>query len=171
MDERRLTDVERLAIAQALYKKIAELVDTKDPDSLRSAVDRGYKELYEQTGAKSFEVKLNGQSVGNYSVRISKKKPSATSKRFMVKDYEKLAKWFVGLDVDTVKDYAAQDLEKFALWHTEATGELPDGCKIVETITTVGGEYMGGTLKVDPQEVINAMGEQLPPSIAGLLEG
>ena len=91
--QRDFNDVERLAVAQTFFKLAGELVDTKNPDSLRSAVDRGYKELYERTGSKSFDVMLDGQQVGTYSIRFSKPKPEETRQVFEVNDYEKLARW------------------------------------------------------------------------------
>lgn len=170
--QRDFNDVERLAVAQTFYKLAGELVDTKNPDSLRSVVDRGYKELYEQTGSKSFDVMLDGQQVGTYSIRFSKPKPEETRDVFVVTDYEKLAQWFDGLDAGTIADFAADNLAQFAEWALNKTGELADGCSLTP-VTTPATEkrYIGGTLKVDTESVMNAMGELLPPGIAGLLGG
>ena len=170
--QRDLNDVERLAVAQTFYKLTAELVDTKNPDSLRGAVDRGYKELYERTGSKSFDVMLDGQQVGTYSIKFSKPKPEETRQVFEVNDYEKLARWFDGLDAGTIADFAADNLAQFAEWALNKTGELADGCELAQ-VTTPATEkrYLGGTLKVDTESVMDAMGELLPPGIAGLLGG
>ena len=170
--QRDLNDVERLAVAQTFYKLTAELVDTKNPGSLRSSVDRGYKELYERTGSKSFDVMLDGQQVGTYSIKFSKPKPEETRQVFEVNDYEKLARWFDGLDAGTIADFAADNLAQFAEWALNKTGELADGCELAQ-VTTPATEkrYLGGTLKVDTESVIDAMGELLPPGIAGLLGG
>ena len=169
----QLNDVERLALAQALYKMAGELVDTKNPDSLRSEVDRNYRELYIKTGAKSFEIHLNGEQVGTYSIRVSKPKDAETHTTFEVTDYEKLAKWFDTREEDGYCEvFAAQNLAQFAEYVFEDSGEMPDGCELQTVVTpAIDKQYLGGTLKVDVESVINAMGEQLPPSIAGLLEG
>lgn len=170
--QRDFNDVERLAVAQTFFKLAGELVDTKNPDSLRSAVDRGYKELYERTGSKSFDVMLDGQQVGTYSLKFSKPKPEETRQVFEVTDYEKLARWFDGLDAGTIADFAADNLAQFAEWALNKTGELADGCELTPVVTpATDKQYIGGTLKVDAESVMNAMGELLPPGIAGLLGG
>ena len=145
--QRDFNDVERLAVAQTFFKLAGELVDTKNPDSLRS-------------------------EVGTYSLKFSKPKPEETSQVFEVTDYEKLARWFDGLDAGTIADFAADNLAQFAEWALNKTGELADGCELAQ-VTTPATEkrYLGGTLKVDTESVMNAMGELLPPSIAGLLGG
>ena len=170
--DRQLSDVERLAIAQAFYKKAAELVDTKNPDSLRSSVDRGYKELYERTGSKSFDVMLDGQQVGTYSIRFSKPKQEETRMSFEVTDYEKLARSFEDMTDAECREFAAANLAQFAEYVLSTSGELLDGCEMVQIVTpATEKQYIGGTLKVDPQAVMVSMGETLPPGIAGLLGG
>ena len=171
--DREFNDVERLAIAQAFYKMAAELVDTKNPDSLRSVVDRGYKELYERTGSKSFDVMVDGHQVGTYSIRFSKPKQEETHTSFEVTDYEKLARDFDEHVTDEqCRSFVALNMREFAEHVFYADGELMEGCELVPIITPAAErQYMGGTLKVDPQAVRDAMGELLPPGIAGLLGG
>ena len=168
-----LNDTQRLAIAQAFYKAAAELVDTKNPDSLRSKVDAGYRELYELTGSKSFDVLIDGHQVGTYSIRFSKPKPEETHASFEVTDYEKLARDFAeNVTDEQCRKFVALNLSQFAEWTLNTDGELMDGCKVMyETTEATEKQYLGGTLKVDPQEVMVAMGETLPPGIAGLLGG
>lgn len=168
-----LTDIERLTLAQALYKMAGELVDTKNPDSLRSAVDEGFLRLYEETGSKSFDVKLNGEVVGTYSLRFSKPKESEARNSFEVSDYEALAKWFDGVPVETILHYAALDLTQFAEWYFTHTGELPEGCELVKVVTpAIGKEYQGGTLKIDVEKVKSAANSLLPSRyVFGLLGG
>lgn len=171
--DRQLSDVERLAIAQAFYKTAAELVDTKNPDSLRSAVDEGYRELYERTGSKSFDVMLNGHQVGTYSIRFSKPKPEETRMSFEVTDYEKLAQDFADNVTDEqCRTFVALNLAQFAEYVLNVDGEMMDGCELVPIVTpATEKQYIGGTLKIDPQAVMVSMGETLPPGIAGLLGG
>ena len=59
-----MNEVERLAVAQMLYNEAAKLVSTKDRDSLRASVDRRYKELYDSTGCKSYDVRIGDDVVG-----------------------------------------------------------------------------------------------------------
>ena len=168
-----LNDVQRLAIAQALYKCAAELVDTKNPDSLRSRVDRGYKELYEQTGSKSFDVLLNGQQVGNYSIRFSKPQPEKMRYSFEVQSYEDLAKWITAnCTDDDFSDFIAENMEQFAEWIFNKTGEICGGCDTVQVITpAVEKTYLGGTLKIDAQAVQDATRDALPVFVTNLLGG
>lgn len=166
----QLNDSERLALAQTFYKMAGALVDTKSPDSLRSTVDAEYKALYEQTGSKSFDVKLNGEVVGTYSIRFSKPKESETRLSFEVHDYIKLAKWFDTVPSNIITDYISTDLAQFAEWYFMHMGEMPDGCDIDKIITpATDKEYIGGVLKVDTEKVIDAAKGLLPASVVGLL--
>lgn len=168
----KLTDVERLAIAQAVYKVAGKLVSTKDPDSLRSHIDGGYKELYDSTGAKSFNVMVRGKKVGTYSIKTSKPAPPESRLLFKVDDYETLARWFDCIEPEMLSDYAAVNLGSFAEFVFKTTGELPDGCKL-EEVRTFGsrGQYCGGSLRIDEHAVADALGDVLPPRFVAMLEG
>lgn len=169
----KLNEEQQLAVAQALYKRVGEMVSTKNPDSLRNAVDAKYKQLYIDTGAKSFDVNIDGQKVGTYSLRFAKNKPSETVRTFEINDFTALAKWFSD-DVDEVEymRFAALSLKDFAEWYFGDTGELPGGCEIVESVTPeTGGEYLGGVLKIDMESMACAL-EATSPQMAGyLMEG
>ena len=167
-----LPDNEKLAVYQALYKIIAEKVSTKDPDSLRSQIDEEYRELYELTGSKSFDVKLSGNVVGTYSIKFSKEQDSKTEMAFEVCDFEDLAEWFdQEAPKSVMEEYAAQNLEAFAKFYFAHTGEIPNGCKFQKHITpAVEKHYIGGMLKVDTESVANAISDSLP-GVAGLLAG
>lgn len=143
-----LNNQEQLAIAQAMYKHFAALVSTKDPDSLRAAVDDEMRQLYEQTGAKSFDVKLCGEKVGTYSLTIAKDKPESTETRLQVNDGNALMQWCIS------EGFAAPDMDAI-LQHFDKCGEVPDGCEAV-TVTIPadpGGHVARTTLKVDEVKV------------------
>lgn len=171
--EHELNDIERLTLAQALYKMAGELVDTKNPDSLRSMVDESFLRLYEETGSRTFDVKLNGEVVGTYSLRFSKPKESEARYSFEVDDYEALAKWYEGVPVETILHYVALDLNQFAEWYLADTGELPEGCVMEKVVTpAIGKTYQGGTLKIDVEKVKEAVSGFLPSRyVFGLLGG
>lgn len=173
MDKNEYSDVEKLAIMQAIYTTAADYVSTKNPDSLRSDVDYEYKKLYELTGAKSFDVKVNDSKVGTYSIRMSKPKPSEEKTTFEVDSYEELAKWVEHCVSDeALLNYVALHLKEFAQWHFESTGELPDCCSLNKTVTAEEPpSYMGGTLKIDAQAVVSAMGGLPNAGIEALLLG
>lgn len=167
-----MNDTEKLAFAQALYNSVGKLVSTKDPDSLRAAVDDHYREMYETTGAKSYDVTLNGEDVGTYSLRFSKEKPQETRTELEIFDYEQLAKWFNDKTDDEIRYYVALNLGDYARYCFEMEGEVPEGCRPREIVTAaVPKQCIGGVLKVDGQKVADAMRGQLGQSVAGLLEG
>ena len=167
-----MNDIERLTLAQALYSELGKIVSTKDPESLRSQIDEQYRELYESTGSKSYDVKLNDNIVGTYSIRFTKPKESESRDVFEVRDYEALAKWFEGIDASILAKFVAHDLAQFAEWYFAETGEKPEGCELVTVVTpAVEKRYIGGALKVDSQSVLEAMNDALPYYVAGLLDG
>lgn len=166
-----LNDMEQLVVLQSLYNAIGERVSTKNPDSLRAQIDQEYRRLYEQTGSKSFDVKLGGDVVGTYSIRFSKEKPSEERKVFEVIDTLGLAEWLDKVDQETITHYVALNLERFAEFYFNETGELPDGCDMVPVVTpAVEKSYIGGLLKVDAESVAGAIQTALP-NIAGLIAG
>ena len=167
-----LPEVEQLAIFQALYSELGKKVSTKDPDSLRSRIDEEYRELYEQTGSKSFDVKLMGDVVGTYSIKFSKPQDSVTSMEFEVACLEDLTEWFdQQAPKELMEEYAALNLEKFAEFYFTHTGEMPEGCKLQKHITPgIDKHYMGGMLKVNAESVANTI-DMLMPGVAGLLAG
>ena len=165
-----LTNTEQLAIAQALYNHLGKMVSTKDPDNLRGEADAHYKALFEETGAKSFDVRINGEKVGTYTVKVSKPTPAITRKDFTITDKDKLLCWAATQDTELVYDYVSERLEDFALWYSTLTGEAPKGCEWVATIEPgKEPEYMGGVLKVDADAVANVT-RSLNIGVAGLLE-
>lgn len=150
--------IEKLAVAQAVYKVSGEVVSTKDPDSLRSQVDEYYRGLFEQTGAKSFDLKIGDEKVGTYSIKTTKAKEE---KRLVVKDDEAFTRWCTANNCIKV----VNDFDKAYSMFLE-TGEVPDGCEYLTKITQEG-YYNGSALRIDPYTVNKALGEAL--SITGLL--
>jgi len=151
-----LTPVEKLAVAQAFYKRAAEAVSTKDPDSLRGQADEFYRGMYEQTGAKSFDVKLLGRKVGTYSVVTTKARDGGERVELKVTDVDAYMSWallhgYFSVDEDAVRE------------HFESSGEVPDGCEAVTVSVTgaPGGEFKGTKLVIDPQAVADALGPAL----------
>ena len=164
--EFEMTDTERLAIAQAFYSAVGEMVSTKKPGNLRDRVNEGYKSLYEQTGAKSFDVKLQGAKVGTFSLTVNKPTESETSTSLEVVDKVALRDWaavngFVTVDMEAVERHFAE------------SGELPDGCAAIEVVRPgdPGGRVTRTALKVDAKAVMSALGPQLETVSYALLEG
>jgi len=167
------TPMEQLAIKQALFKVLAADVDTKDPDSLRGYVSADIIGRYEQTGAKSYDLRIGGMKVGTMSVTVSKETDERTERRFEVTDDAKLDAWVRGDDAQQFWDaYITSHRAEFARWYFECMGELPDGCEMVEeTIPAQPERVKGTTMRVDPKKVAKALGSELPGAVAGLLGG
>ncbi len=167
-----LKPIERLAIEQAIYSTIADDVSTKDPDNLRGQVDAEYRELFEETGAKSFIVNLQGEQVGTYSIRQSKPKPQTAKKVFSIIDKDEAMGAFWAVPDKYIEEYAFQNAFSFLEWYSRKTGEVPNGCSWGEVVTLdEPAKYLGGTLKIDAQQVAQVMADhQLDSGIVGLLE-
>lgn len=166
-----LTNKEKLIIEQAFYKAIAEDVATKNPDNLRGIVDAEYKTLYEETGAKSFDAKLNGEKVGTYSLTISKPTDSREEKICEVDDLDVLREWdgYPQLAMHYIFDRTREAVAKYF----KDTGEVPPGCITLDVVYpgNPGGEVERTALKVDTDKVAEALGNRLPEAAMLLLGG
>ena len=168
-----MNPIERLAVEQAVYNAIGADLKTGNPDNLRGEVNGFYLDLYEQTGATGFEVRLNGQKVGTYGFSKVKGQPERTVKEFQVTDMQALRCW----DDDAFHEYVAkffdQHLAELAIQYAQETGDLPDGVELVEVTTPATPDTIrpNGTLRVRADKVAAALGNALPATIAGLLEG
>lgn len=158
-------DIERAIVAQALYKGIAGVVSTKDPGSLRHELDEHFLALYEQTGGKSYELKVAGQKVGTASVTV-KDGEYEEQQRENVADMGAFRSWCIdnGL-VKTEPDWAA------VRRHMAVTGEVPDGMSVETVRVPVKSPVRRVTLRVDVAKVEGALGSRLAPAVAGLLGG
>lgn len=159
-----LNPIEKLAIAQAFQNKVGKMTKTGVIDNLRGQADSMYRKLYDQTGAKSFEVKVFGQKVGTYSITTTKDEPARTDVSLEVADSAALLEWalqygFVNVDMRRVQE------------HFEACGEVPDGCAVVEIDVPAkqGGEFGKSTLRIDSEKVLDAIQIALPETTEMLL--
>lgn len=165
--------IERLAIEQAVYNAIGADLKTGREDNLRGEVNGFYLDLYERTGATGFEVRVNGKKVGTYGFSKVKGTPERTVQEFQVTDMQALRCW----DDDAFHEYVAkffdQHLAELAIQYAQETGDLPDGVELVEVTTPATPDTIrpNGTLRVRPEKVAAALGNALPATIAGLLEG
>lgn len=168
-----MNSIERLAVEQAVYNAIGADLKTGVADNLRGEVNGFYLDLYQQTGATGFEVRVNGQKVGSYGFSKVKGQPERTVQEFQVTDMQALRCW----DDDAFHEYVAkffdQHLAELAIQYAQETGDLPDGVELVEVTTPATPDTIrpNGTLRVRPEKVAAALGNALPATIAGLLEG
>lgn len=150
--------IAKLAVAQAVYKLSAEMVSTKDPDNLRAYVDEYYRGLFEATGAKSFEIRIGGEKVGTYSVKVTKPKKQTVCDCYNPSAYRAWCEehGFVKTVID----------EDAAHAHFLETGEVPDGCNVSQ-VETPGGQYAGGSVRVDIPAVNRALGGEVSIALLG----
>lgn len=169
---KRLSDTERLAVAQAVFKAMADEVSTKNPDGLRGRMDARLLDAYEATGAKSFDLKVDGKKVGTYSVVVSKARPEQVDTRVAVTDHRRLARW-LARNLDELAGYVARHGTDVAAFMLDEYGELPDGCETYEVLAHEAEPERAErtTLRVDGQKVAEALRGRLPEAVAGLLEG
>lgn len=187
--------MERLAIAQAIYKAVAAAISTKDPESLRGQVDSSILENYQRTGGKTYDMLLRGRKVGTYSIRFSKAEHRTT---VAIVDEDAFAQWAFGnglarkqvvitLDVEEgmpdrligqkititedmfLKGVARQNyiVSDNAIATAQRDGEIPDGCEA--RVIDEPAVPIGSTLRIDPVLVAQAMGSELPSAVMGLL--
>ena len=165
--------IERLAIEQAVYKAIGADVATNDPGNLRAEVNAHYYDLYEQTGATGFEVRVNGQKVGTYGFNKVKGQKARTERIVTVTDEDALHADENDEFNDWLSAYVTEHLPELAVQYATETGELLDGMAVVEREHPATPDTIrpNGTLRVKPEKVAAALGNALPATIAGLLEG
>lgn len=166
-----LEDIEKLAIAQAFMGVVGDLTSTKSPGNLRDRVNERMVELYDETGAKSFDVKLRGEKVGTYSLTVSKPTESTSDVVLEVSSKDELKAWD-GLR-EAAYEYALENLKEVAALHFERTGEVPNGCKATEVVRPgdPGGRVQRSTLRIDGEAVVHVMGGELGAAARLMLEG
>jgi len=167
-----MNDIERLTVAQALLKTVTKYTSTKDPDSLRARADADMLANYERMGMKSVDLRINGEKVGTYSVKVSKPTTSTTRTRLVVDDSEEAYRWAVRSATDEFEDWCIANIDRFCQYALDEFGEVADGTHVETDTAAAQPERATGTvLKVDPPKVAHALGVQLPFAVAGLLSG
>ncbi|MBR2681260.1 MAG: hypothetical protein IKE23_11025 [Exiguobacterium sp.] len=161
--------IKQLALAQALFKSVKELVATGDEFNLRGEVDAIMAERFEQAKKigltpKSFDIEIDGEKVGTYSITTTKAKPQEEHVELRIENNAEYTKWAVEHDCVTVDHKKVDRL-------FELTGEVPDGCvaEIVTTPADKGGRISKTTLRIDPQKVEYSLGADLQGMTAWLL--
>lgn len=164
-----MKDIEKLAIAIAIEKSLAEITDGKKRDSLRATINRQMLQAYELDHTSKKEIWVNGQPVGHIRVQTNAKKIDDTFERFEVISMDSLRAFD---DVD-FHEYTARWLERhisdIAHDYFFDTGEMPDGCDMVTYQTTPAEPKPTVYISVKPELVADALRDGLPAAIAGLI--
>lgn len=161
-----MTDLEKLAIAQGLYKAVGAIVSTKDPNSLRSAQDMELMRLYETIGVDRVALKVGDTEVGKLSLRRKK----ATHKaEVVVEDTAAMWAWLHNEADETLLNDIVPTIAKALDAYVERTGDVPDGCSVrhIDTPEGIAGTTITGC---KPEDVAAALGSELPAAVVGLLE-
>lgn len=167
-----MNDIERLVITQALLKIVTKYTSTRDPDSLRARADADMLANYERMGMKSVDLRINGEKVGTYSIKVSKPTTATNRTRLVVDDSEEAYRWAVRSATDEFEDWCIANIDRFCQYALDEFGEVADGAHVETEETGAQPERATGTvLKVDPPKVAHALGAQLPFAVAGLLAG
>lgn len=163
--------IEQFAVLQAIYKELGKALATGDSTNLRGAVENGYREIYELTGATSFDIKLGGEKVGTFSFTKVAATEEQTETVFRVTDSAALWEWIAKDDSELEKDWCQDHAQEFARYTFEKTGVMPDGCKLVDVITPAKpAGIKQGVARINPELVRkHATAAQIANSVMGLL--
>ena len=154
--------LQQLAVMDAVYKELG-----KRRGALKDEVDDAAKQLYLEQGADRLSIQLNGQKVGTLSMVFDKPIDGVFPQ---VEDSEEFVQWFRSSDggLDALRRLAAVKPD-LMLEAATADGELPDGCAMVERHEP--GKLKTPALRVQAKKVAQALGNELPQAIAGMLGG
>lgn len=156
--------MERLAVAQALYKYFGGIVSTKDPESLRGMASEALLEEYRENGTDRRRLRLNGVEVGKLIVS----QPNPTE-RVIAEVHDKSA--LAEFGADDFREYMeARGLwVDFALW----CREQGYGAKSIPgaTFVTITEQRPPTTMikGCDPEAVAKALGNELESTVMGLI--
>ena len=166
-----LTDIQRLAVAEAMGKAIKDMTNPRGgahgAPTLRTECDDALRQMFETEGVDRKRIVINGTEVGTLSARLSK--PESGTRVVMDKDYD-LVDWLRHSDggfdalLRLVRDGKTCDAIIAA---ATADGELPDGCRVEGYERPAA--WLGTSLRVDVKKVGAALGGELPSAVMGLL--
>lgn len=172
MNLNELSPIQRLAVAQYIFKCVSEVVSTKDPESLRTMCDHVAIDRYEAEGAKSFDVKLDGQKVGTYSVKVSKAKRSTERTVLVVDDWDAYLNECCNDLWDYAKSYLIDASEEILDAYFTETGDVPTWAHAETRCTPPEPpRAVGTTLRIDKEAMYDAMRPMLGDGVTAFLEG
>ena len=155
-------DVQALSVCIALSKRLNEITSPKDPDSLRSRVNRYMERRWISDKQKQREIDLNGVKFG----LITTKTTSPQTRRYArITDSETL----VAGNSEHFEEFIELHRQEFAEWLLEQ-GVPPVGYE-VEEYEIPGGQFDGTMFTgCKPEDLPVLLGDKLPQYVAGLLE-
>lgn len=161
------TNLQKLAVAQALYKALGALVSTDSGSgSIRAEEDEALREEFEGGGTDRRRIFIDGIEVGKLSARVSREIDRVEP---VIDDDAEFVQWLRESDggLDTLRRLVADGrMRSKVLAAATADGELPDGCAMVRRREPA--HWLGTTLTVDKQAVGRALGGDVTDAFAVL---
>ena len=158
-----------LAVAVTLEKRLKEFTSPRGgahgAPTARTDADDALRELYQDQGVTQQTIFVNDQKVGTLSVKLTKAKHEFVPE---IADTVAFAHW-VHDNADDVLDALFEQNKDALLKAATDGGVLPDGVVVREVDIPSG--WAGTTLRVKDQDVVNALGTQLPETVSKLLLG
>lgn len=168
-----LTDIQRLAVAEAMGKAIKDMTNPRGgahgAPTLRTECDDALRADFEADGTDRRRIVINGTEVGTLSARLSKPESGT---RVAMTDTGLFVRWLRESDggFDALwRLVTASKTNQAVIDAATADGELPDGCR-VESYDKPQ-TWLGTTLRVSVPKVGAALGGELPSAVVGLLGG
>lgn len=168
-----LTDIQRLAVAEAMGKAIKEMTNPRGgahgAPTLRTECDDALRADFEASGTDRRRISINGVEVGTLSARLSKPESGT---RVAMEDTGLFVRWLRESDggYDALWRLVTEGkTHQAVLDAATADGELPDGCAVEDYEKPAA--WLGTTLRVDVRKVGAALGAELPSAVMGLLGG
>ena len=153
---------DEIILAQALFNALGKMVSTKSTYNMRFDDDQNLLELYESTGAKTFDRRINGVKVGTSTIKVE---PEKSKFMLNVVDQDAFEKWLLETGMGR-QEIVYNEQEIFDYF--TCTGEEPAGARIGQCI--IPEHVTGTTLRIDTQKVFDVMEEKLPQNVMALLE-
>lgn len=153
-----------------IRKATDHATDARVEGSSRAWLEDYYRSAYESTGAKSYDLRLDGKKYGTASVVTTKASSKQVSK-LNILHWDEFVVWLLSDGTDYIKQLITDSkvmpkLEKLIA----SAGEVPEGAMLVtETVETPETiKYVA--IRPDFAAIIEGFGPQLPDTVAGLLE-
>ena len=161
------TDIERFAVAQALYKAIAAQVKTGEPDNLRGRVDDMLRADKREKGTDRYRLMVNGSEVGTLTIRQGRE-----ATRLVVEDELAFVDWLFTDGIGYLYAYLhtpkGRQLVDYMTSAIVTDGEIPRGC----TVYTEPAHFEGTVVKgCEIERVASALGLNLPQAVVYALGG
>jgi len=155
------TKIDALFAAKAVGKEINGRIKALEDEVKADALEQ-----YERDGTDRQRSHLFGNKAGYLTIKEGK--PSEHVERFTVTDVQALIDWYEESKPE-IECFVADNIEEFAKWHFENTGECPEGCSFIQYESEPGQPTPVLTVKEKVVLPILAENRELSESVANML--